>query len=61
LDESEPGFWHDEMEKAALAADRTVAFDGFYLRRRFDLKPYPAAMASTVVLHQVNLEVTYSA
>jgi hypothetical protein len=61
LDESEPGFWHDEMEKAALTADRTVAFEGFYPRRRFDLELYPAAMASTAVFHQVNLEVTYSA
>lgn len=42
------------MKETALAADRTVAFDGFYLRWRFDLKPYPAAMASTVVLDRMN-------
>ena len=52
MDESESRFWHDEMEKAALAADRTVAFDSFYLRRRFDFKRYPAAMASTLVLNE---------
>jgi hypothetical protein len=49
------------MEKAALAADRTVAFDGFDLSLSFNLELYPAAMASTAVFHQVNLEVTYSA
>ncbi len=43
------------MEKAALAADRTVAFDGFYLRLCFNLKLYPAAMASAAVFNQVNL------
>jgi hypothetical protein len=61
LDESESRFWDDEMEKAALAADRTVAFDGFYLRRRFDFKLYPAAMASTAVFDHVNLGIAYSA
>jgi hypothetical protein len=48
------------MEKATLAANRTVAFDRFYLRRRFDLKLYPAAMASAAVFNQVNLEIVYS-
>ncbi len=43
------------MKETALAADRTVAFDGFYLRRRFDLKLHHAAMASTVVLDRMNL------
>ena len=43
------------MKKAALAANRTVAFDGFYLRLRFNLKPDPAAMASTAVFDQVTL------
>jgi len=55
LDESEPRFGHDEMEKAALAADRTVAFDGFYLRLSLNFKLYPAAMASAAVFNQVNL------
>jgi hypothetical protein len=53
LDKSKPGLGHDEMEKPALTADRTVAFDGFYLRRRFDLKLYPATMASAAVFDQV--------
>jgi hypothetical protein len=44
------------MKKAALAADRAVAFDCFDLRRRFDLEPYPAAMTATAVSDQVNLE-----
>lgn len=52
LDESELRFRHDEMKKSALAADRTIALDRFYLRRRFDLKLHHAAMASTPVLDQ---------
>jgi hypothetical protein len=49
------------MEKAALAADRTVAFDGFDLRLCFNFELYPAAMASTAVLNQLNLQIVYSA
>jgi len=45
------------MEKAALAADRTIAFDGVYLGLSFNLKLHPAAMASAAVFDQVNLEV----
>jgi hypothetical protein len=52
LDESELRFRHDEMKKTALAADRTIAIDGFYLRRRFDLKLHYAAMAPTAMLDQ---------
>jgi len=40
------------MKKAALAADRTVAFMGFYLLRRFDFELYLAAVASTPVLNE---------
>jgi hypothetical protein len=61
LDESEPRFRHDEMEKTALAADRTVAFDGFDLSLCFNLKLYPAAMASAAMLNQLNLQIVYSA
>ena len=59
MDESESRFWHDEMEKAALAADRTVAFDGFYLGLSFNLKLYPAAMAAAAVFDQVNPEINH--
>jgi hypothetical protein len=52
LEENEARFWHDEMKKTALAADRTVAFVGFYLRRRFDFEHYLAAVASTPVLNE---------
>jgi hypothetical protein len=47
------------MEKAALAADRTVAFDGFDISLSFNLKLHPAAMASPAVFDQVNLELFY--
>jgi hypothetical protein len=48
------------MEKAALAADRTVAFDGFYLGLIFNLKLYLAAVAAAAVFDQVDLGLTYS-
>src|SRR5262245_29544586 len=56
LDETEPRLRDDEMKKPAFAADRTVAFDGFNLSLCFDLKLDPAAMASTPVFDQLNLE-----
>ena len=55
LDKSEARFGHDQMEKSALTADRTVAFDRFDRRRRFNLEPHPAAMAATAVFDQVTL------
>jgi hypothetical protein len=56
LDKNEPRFRHDQMEKPALAADRTVAFDRFDRSRSFDLESDTAAMAATAVFDQVNLE-----
>ena len=53
LDKSKPGLGHDEMEKTALTADRTVAFYSFDRSRRFNLEPHPAAMASTTMFDQV--------
>jgi hypothetical protein len=47
------------MKKPALTADRTVAFDRFYLSLSFNLEPDPAAMASPAVFDQVNLELFY--
>jgi hypothetical protein len=49
------------MKETALAADRTIAFDGFYLSLSLNFKLYPAAMASAAVFNQVNLEIVYSA
>jgi hypothetical protein len=43
------------MKKTALAADRAVALDGFYLSLSFNLEPDPAAMASAAVFNQMNL------
>jgi hypothetical protein len=58
LDKSKPGLGHDEMEKPALTADRTVAFYGFDLGRRFNLEPHPAAMASTTMFDQVTFSLS---
>jgi hypothetical protein len=47
--ESESGFWHDEMKKAALSTYRAIALNGLYGGGSLDLKPHAAAMAPAFV------------
>ena len=52
FDQDEPGFWNDQMKKAALAANRAVAFERFDFRGSVDLESHPAAVASADVFRQ---------
>jgi hypothetical protein len=54
-------FWNDQMNKAALAADRAVAFDRFNFCTRLDLEFHTPAMAAAHMFNQAvsHLESTY--